>query len=396
MTQTIATDRKTGFLTYDLQPFTVDCLARIAARLPGRLKAYPVFGRVDPPGPPFPYRPSSVRGRAFAVRKAGVTPEGLTASTNWRGSWACVWENDVVVLFGIQGGSALVATTLALLLRRPLISVNQTLPVAWELRRSWWILALKGWILRRCQLHVVQTPVSTQVLEHVYGIPKEKMVYAPFEGGVRHFKGLLDQVQCSREELRQRQNWKTDEVVFLFAGNLLRFKGIDTLMEAASLLKQTGLSHFRIVCLGPVATQPGEPDLDGWRAEAQTWGVGDHLTFPGPCSLAELATAYLAADVFLLPTRKDPWPKVLAEAALAGLPLVTTEACGAAHSLVINNESGFVIQPGDAKALAEVMKKLLDAPLRKRLGEQARATCLQWSDPELEVAGYLQALERVG
>lgn len=119
---------RVGFLTYDLQPFTVDLLARIAHRLPGRLRAYPVFSGTLAKTIPFSYRPSTVQGRFFSVKKQGSTPEGFASSINGGAAWSFVWENDVLVLFGIQGGSALLATLLATLLRRPLISVNQTLP----------------------------------------------------------------------------------------------------------------------------------------------------------------------------------------------------------------------------------------------------------------------------
>lgn len=388
--------KKVGFQTYDLQPFTVDCLARIAARLPARMKAYPVFKRVDAP-PPFPYYPSTLQGRFFAVRKPGVTPEGLTSSINWRGSWACVWESDVVVLFGLHGGSALLATALAMILRRPLVSVNQTLPPLWEAQRSWWILALKRWMLRRCQVHVVQTLVTIQALEQVYGIPKEALFFSPFEGGVRYFMGLLEKVTLSRKELRDARGWAEGEVVFLFVGTLLiRFKGIDTLIEATSILKGAGHTKFRVVCIGPVASQPGELDLEGYQNEAKKWGIEKHIFFPGACSLDDLAGAYLAGDACLLPSRKDTWGKVLAEAALARLPLVTSEACGSAHSLVLDGQTGFVVPTSDAKALAGAMEKLLDEKLRKQLGENARTVCIEWSDPDKEVDGYLQALEQVG
>ncbi len=387
--------RNIGFLTYDLQPFTVECLTRIAARLPDRLKAYPVFERVDPPGPLFAYRPSGIRGRFFAVRREGFTPEGLTSSINWGGAWACVWENDVVVLFGIQGGSALVVTVLASVMRRSLVSVNQTLPPEWEARRRWWILWLKQWILRRCRVHIVQTPVTALAMEQVYKIPKEQLVFAPFDGGVGHFQTELNRVVASRETLRQAFQWRAEDVVFLFVGTLLRFKGIDTLMEAVGLMQAQGEKGVRVVCFGPVAAQSGEMSLEEYRQMARDMGVERWFDFPGSCSLGKLAEAYLAADVCVLPTRKDTWGKVLAEAALAGLPLITTEACGAAHALVVEGESGFVVPPGDGDALAVVMDKLLDQGVRIRLGQRAREVCQQWCSGDQEVMGYLQALERV-
>ena len=207
-------DIRVGFLTYDLQEFTADCLSRVAENLPFKMKAYPVFDRVAADRVAFPYRPSQVAGKFFAVRQKGSTPEGLTSSINWLAAWSSARESDVVVLFGIQGGTALVATLLAVLGRKRLISVNQTLPPEWERRRRWWVRWLKGWILHRCQVHVVQTPVTWQSLRQVYGIPADRCVEAPFESGARIFKELLAQVSESREELRRRFGWAPEKCVF--------------------------------------------------------------------------------------------------------------------------------------------------------------------------------------
>jgi D-inositol-3-phosphate glycosyltransferase len=120
--------------------------------------------------------------------------------------------------------------------------------------------------------------------------------------------------------------------------------------------------------------------------------VGHRISFTGKRSLAELAFAYLAADVLLLPTHKDTWGKVLVEAALAGLPFVTTSACGAAGSLVEDGRTGLVIPPEDPTALAKSMQRLLDPALRRRLGDQARNFVLDFCDPDKEALGYSTAI----
>ncbi|MBF0367844.1 MAG: glycosyltransferase family 4 protein [Magnetococcales bacterium] len=387
--------RQVGFLTYDLQPFTVDCLARIAERLPESLKAYPVFGRIPDEPIPFPYRPSHLSGRFFSVRKPGSTQEGFTSSINWRAAWDLVWQSDIVVLFGIQGGSALVATLLATLLRRPLISVNQTLPPLWEGKRRWWIRLLKGWILNRCRIHIVQTPVSGEALQQVYQIDPALHVQAPFEGGARHFGQLIEKVDRTRHEIRHSYGWFSDECIFLFVGALLRFKGIPILMAAAQQLKERHGDAFTIVCIGPEPAQAGEPTLVEYRQQAQEMGVIHRIIFPGPASLESLAEAYLGADVCILPTQKDTWGKVLVEGALAGLPLITTEACGAAGSIVLEGETGYVVPPGEVAPLVAAMEKLMDGDRRLKMGTRARERCLEFSDPHKEALGYVEAVARV-
>ncbi|MEO5339253.1 MAG: glycosyltransferase family 4 protein [Magnetococcus sp. MYC-9] len=383
---------RVGFLVYDLKPFTADYLARIAVRLhPGQLRAYPILSSPVAEDLPYTHRPSHRQGRFFSVRRQGATPEGFLFTTNWRGAWACAWENEVVLLSGIQGGTALVTTLFALLLRRTVISINQTLPPAWEHRRRWWIRLLKGWILHRCRLHVVQTPITRRTLAEVYHIPDARMLDAPFEAGATAFQGYLSRISLSRSALRQALAWSPEECIFLFVGTLLRFKGPFTLIDAATILQRRG-HRFRVLCIGEKAAQDGEWDLPSYRRLAADKGVGEVISFPGPRPLAELASCYLAADVLVLPTQKDCFPKVLVEAALAGLPLITTDACGAAEVLVCEGETGFVIPPDDVPALVAAMETLLDPELRQRLGRQARHRCLAFCNPEREAEGFLRAI----
>ena len=180
---------------------------------------------------------------------------------------------------------------------------------------------------------------------------------------------------------------------FLFVGTLLRFKGVETIIDACARL-QPEPARFRAVFIGPAAGQPGEPSIEAYERLARQKGVDRLAIFLGRRSLAELAAAYLAADALLLPTQRDMWPKVLVEAALAGLPLVTTTACGAAGALVKDGDTGLVIPPDDPAALAEAMRKLLDPDLRQSLGSKAREFVLKFCDPHLEAAGYVRAIKK--
>ncbi len=383
---------RVGFLTYDLQEFTADCLSRLQRRASFRLKAYPILPRAATDWIAFDYRPSQFKARHFTVNRPGSTPEGLMASVNLGAAWACARENDVVVLFGIHGGTALVIALFARLLRRKLISVNQTLPPLRERQRRWWIRLLKRWVLRRCRVHVVQTPAAADNLADVYGMDRSAFVEAPFNAGFQVFRQFVDEVAPNRQALRLRYGWKPDECVFLFVGTLLRFKGVRTILHAVRRL-QDGSRDFRVVLCGPDSPQAGEPSIDAFRAEAARLGVADRVLFTGRRSLSELPCYYAAADAFLLPTQKDCWPKVLVEAAACRLPLVTTTSCGAAGNLVADGKTGYVIEPDDAEALAGAMQRLLDPQQRQRMGQAAYDFCVAFCDEQKEAEGFVRAIE---
>jgi colanic acid/amylovoran biosynthesis glycosyltransferase len=81
-----------------------------------------------------------------------------------------------------------------------------------------------------------------------------------------------------------------------------------------------------------------------------------------------------AANVFVLPSVIDPdggmdnLPTVIMEAMATGLPVVSTHL-GGIPEMVIENETGFLVRPGDTSAMANAMEKLIhDRSLARELG----------------------------
>jgi len=316
----------------------------------------------------------------------------MMASVNFKAALACARENDVVVLFGIQGGTALLLTAAARILGRKLVSVNKTLHADDEQRRRWWIRRLKGWVLRRCRVHVVETPTTPKTLASVYGLDPATFVEAPFESGLRVFQQLAGEAAAGREALRAEFGWD-DECVFLFVGTLLPLKGMFDILQAVRRL-QENTSRFRVVFCGPASPQTGDPTIDDYRSHAQRLGVSSRVAFIGNLSLSELAKAYRAADAFVLPSYRETFGKVFVQAATFGLPLIASDACGAVGSFIHHGRSGLVVPPGDAEALARAMTSLLDKDLRKELGSEARAQCHAFCDPARQAEGFVEAIER--
>ena len=155
-------------------------------------------------------------------------------------------------------------------------------------------------------------------------------------------------------------------------------KGLDVLVEAAAGLP------VEIVIAG---TGPEDARL---RELA-----GPNVTFLGYVDRDELPALYADADVAVAPSRSDPWGMVLNEAALAGLPLVSTTAVGGAHDLVEEGVNGFLVPPGDVDALrASILRLAEDEDLRRRAGARsleiaARFTPDAWADAVAAVVSRL-------
>jgi glycosyltransferase involved in cell wall biosynthesis len=160
--------------------------------------------------------------------------------------------------------------------------------------------------------------------------------------------------------------WPDDvEVKFLFAGRPAREKGLGVLVEAWSI---SGLqaSAAALVLVGAGSTPPWVP-------------AGGAVVGLDSVPQAELRNFYAAADVLVLPsiptrTFREPWGLVVNEAMNRGLPVITSDAVGAAAGgLVRDGHNGLIAPAGDPIALAAALTRLAGDPLlRARLGEAGR------------------------
>ena len=153
-----------------------------------------------------------------------------------------------------------------------------------------------------------------------------------------------------RDESRLGLGIESDDVAVLCVSRRAPEKGIDTLEEAVRLAD----GPFRLVVVSDLA-----PD--------------------------RVVEAYVAADVFALLSRHEPWGVVVNEAAACGLPLVLSDRVGAAPDLLRDGENGFLVPVDDAPAAADALRTLGDADERRRMGARSAEIARDWGyGPSIE------------
>lgn len=144
-----------------------------------------------------------------------------------------------------------------------------------------------------------------------------------------------------------------------------RYKGHDELFGALPLL----LSRHPDVHLTVVGDGDDRPRLE---AKARDLGVAEHVTFRGFVDDGQLAALYSAASVFAMPSRGEGFGLVFLEAMRAGLPCVAARNTAAAE-VIVDGETGLLVDPDDASDLARALDTLLaDRELAARLGRAGR------------------------
>ena len=85
----------------------------------------------------------------------------------------------------------------------------------------------------------------------------------------------------------------------------------------------------------------------------------------------DLFKFYKAADFFVLPTREDVWGLVINEAMACGLPVITTDRCGAGLELIQNSKNGYIVKTDDENELADCLNKMMHSENLKEMGNNA-------------------------
>lgn len=123
--------------------------------------------------------------------------------------------------------------------------------------------------------------------------------------------------------------------------------------------------------------------------------VRDRIEYAGFQPPEELPGLFARADVFVLPSRHDGWGVVVNQAIGTGLPVICSDAVGAAHDLVEEGVNGTVFPAGNAVALAGCLERFVANPeLAARWGAASRAKAQLWT-PDCGAAKWANVFREV-
>jgi glycosyltransferase involved in cell wall biosynthesis len=162
----------------------------------------------------------------------------------------------------------------------------------------------------------------------------------------------------------ERQGFRTPPVIGTL-GRVMKDKGFDVFLDALSLLKSQQV-EFRAVIGGE-----GE-DMPALREQVQRLGLAGLVDLPGWISNDRKAQFLRKLDIFVCPSRYEPFGIVMLEAMEAGLPLVASRTTGS-EEIIEEGRTGIVVPNEDPAAMAEALRTLIAEP-QKALGLAAAAS----------------------
>lgn len=174
-------------------------------------------------------------------------------------------------------------------------------------------------------------------------------------------------LQAERDAVRKQLGFSATDLVLCSVGRFIPDKGQDILIEALSRLQQERLGQgFGAVLVGEAQGSWYEKV----RTLAETAGIDHLIRFVG--FQQNVAKFLFAADIFVLPSRRESFGLVLLEAGAAGLPIVASRV-GGIPEVVEEGASGILFAPEDVEELTSSLRTLMgDEQRRREMGVKSR------------------------
>jgi glycosyltransferase involved in cell wall biosynthesis len=210
-------------------------------------------------------------------------------------------------------------------------------------------------ILRNAQKFIASTEEEQKQYKSL-GIPGEKITIIP--NGIDL---TLFAVLPQKGMFKLKYGIAKEEKLVLFLGRIHKIKGIDLLIEAFSNVQEV-IPDVTLVIAGPD---------DGYKKDVQkvieVFNISNKVLFTGPLYGQDKLSAYVDADVYVLPSIHESFSNTILEAWACSTPVILTETCALS---TIAQHAGIVIKRTPIELSKAIKRIIVDEVLRKKNIEQ--------------------------
>lgn len=187
------------------------------------------------------------------------------------------------------------------------------------------------------------------------GIPKNKLRYVPNGVNTSLFSPE------SKKEARIRLGLPLDDRYLLYVGRILRYKGIEYLLDAIKSLKDS-YPDLKLILVGDGA------DFEEFKELSENTGIGDRVKFIGYVNEPDIIRGYYnASDICVFPSTEEGFGIVTIEALACKKPVIGTKG-HIGGGVLKHGENALLAEIKSAESLAENISILLDnAALRDKI-----------------------------
>lgn len=227
-----------------------------------------------------------------------------------------------------------------------------------------------GKILFRFTSGFLTAGTNNEQLYRHYGVPGHKLFPFAYSWGYDKLIETAKQMRPQRRRLRTEMGISDQDNVILFCGRFSPEKNILLLLQA----------YCNLATPNTVLLLAGDGPLRGEIEEFVRENRIDSVRLAGFRDRTDIGKYYTIADIFVLPSIRDTWGIVVAEAMCFGLPVVVSANVGSSVDLVTDGLNGYRFQAGDVDSLTESLERMLSLTKEEKVlfGSQSATIIKDW------------------
>jgi glycosyltransferase involved in cell wall biosynthesis len=240
-------------------------------------------------------------------------------------------------------------------------------------------------------------------LYQAYGVPDSKIFQVPYVVDNAFFQKRCREAAPNREKLRAALGLELGRPVILFCAKLIDVKDPGTLIRAVGKLvnpERQGNHILTNAATAPVLLMVGDGELRPALEKLALEAAPGLVKFLGFQNQTELPALYDLCDVFVLPSRFEPWGLVVNEVMNAGKPVIVSDQVGSGSDIVREGENGSIFPAGDVAGLTQILDRWCgDEAAREQAGRKSLEIISKWGFDEVlqglrEAMRHLPGLDR--
>ena len=193
--------------------------------------------------------------------------------------------------------------------------------------------------------------IKNKVLKLTGVTPNKLIVISPGIDYEKFYRMGRQQIENHKKDF----NIGNDKTILLFAGNAIKRKGLDILVDALKLLRTVQLSKIHLIICSE------GPELNKTKNKLQNIeGIKDSVIFLKKMDQSELRILYNIASIFIFPSRDEPLGLVGLEAIACGTPVIGSNIGGIPE--YINKNNGMLFEVNKSKELAKRIGSIIEDP----------------------------------
>ncbi len=233
--------------------------------------------------------------------------------------------------------------------------------------------------VRGCTHLVTGTPRVAEYYVRNVGIPRDKIRLLPNFTDLDRFRSV------SRVEARRTLRLSPGRTIALFLHRVAPRKGAHFLPEIAQLvLREAGPVTFLVA--------GGGPYLEELKRRVEQEGLADNFDFRGWVANRDVPLYFRSADLYLMPSEEEGFPRVLLEAMAAGCPFVAFDV-GGVRDILPQSMTGCVVEQRDVHAFSRKCIQALRDPALRNAWRKAGGKQVEYFSEDRVLESFLRMID---